>query len=83
MIKLLVFSIIVLPKLVTLEAISRQGMEPFPAPVNPYTELAEILIANYLPSYTAMRFFIWLIYYWFLGAFDSRISASYFLYTPS
>lgn len=38
----LVFSIIVRPKAVTLDEISRHGSLPTVAPVNPYTELALI-----------------------------------------
>jgi len=41
---------------VTLDAISKQGIAPFPAPVKPYTEFADILSANYLPSKTETKF---------------------------
>lgn len=52
----LVFPIIILPIEVTLDAISRQGSAPFYAPVKPYTELADILSANYLPFNTPTMF---------------------------
>ena len=52
----LVFPIIILPIDVTLDAISKQGSAPFYAPVKPYTELADILSANYLPSNTPIIF---------------------------
>jgi hypothetical protein len=48
-----VLSIIYLPNDVTEDEISRQGSYPTCAPVNPYTEFADIFNANYLPSRTA------------------------------
>jgi len=48
-----VCSIIVHPTAVTLLEISRHGSIPTVAPVNPYTEFAEILRANYQPFKTA------------------------------